>query len=83
MAPFLDVPVLRKIVQTLTNDPRGDFDQWAKNPLILKMLSEAKKALEEKRFTEEEAEHLILQYIKACCFSPAPPSRRHLRPGLK
>lgn len=65
IAPFLEVPVLRKIVQTLTNDPRGDFGQWATNPLIIGMLRDAKKALDEGRFTEEEAERMILDYVKA------------------
>lgn len=36
--PFLKYPVLRKVVQTLTNDPRNDFDVWASNPRVISML---------------------------------------------
>ena len=41
VAPYLEHPLLRKIVQTFTNDPRGDFAQWATNPLVISMLEQA------------------------------------------
>ena len=43
VAPFLEHPLLRRIVQTFTNDPRNDFAQWATNPLVLRMLEEARE----------------------------------------
>ena len=65
MAPFLKVPVLRRIVQTLTNDERNDFGHWATNPAIVEMLSAAKEAIETGRMTEVEVEHLLLAHAKA------------------
>ena len=32
VAPFLENPVLRRIIKTFTNDERGDFAKWACNP---------------------------------------------------
>ena len=66
MAPFLKVPVLRRIVQTLTNDERNDFGHWATNPAIIEMLTAAKDAIESGRMTEAETEHLLLAHAKAC-----------------
>jgi len=63
MAPFLENKVLRKIVQTFTNDPRNDFSKWANNPLVIRMLTKAKELMDEGRMTEDEAEHLILQQL--------------------
>jgi hypothetical protein len=71
VAPFLKVPVLRQIVQTIANDQRGNFSQWATNPTIIEYLSLAKKALDDGLMTEAEAEHLILAQIKV----------RHAGPG--
>lgn len=65
VAPFLKVPVLRRIVQTIANDPSGDFTKWATNPLVLEHLSVAKKAIDDGLITEQEAEHLILAQVKA------------------
>ncbi|KAK3280441.1 hypothetical protein CYMTET_11721 [Cymbomonas tetramitiformis] len=64
IAPFLDNNVLRKIVQTFTNDPRNDFSKWANNPLVIRMLTQAKELLDEGRMSEEEAEHIILAQLK-------------------
>jgi hypothetical protein len=66
MAPFLKVPVLRRIVQTLTNDERNDFGHWATNPAIIEMLTAAKDAIESGRMTEAEAQHLLMAHAKAC-----------------
>ena len=65
VAPFLEIPALRRIVQTLTNDPRGDFAQWATNPRIMDMLHQCKAMLDEGRVTEAEVEHTMLSYVKA------------------
>lgn len=35
---FLKYRPLRKVIQTLTNDPRNDFDFWAQNPQVIAML---------------------------------------------
>ena len=66
MAPFLKVPVLRRIVQTLTNDERNDFGHWATNPAIIEMLTAAKDAIESGRMTEAEAQLLLMAHAKAC-----------------
>ena len=47
IAPFLSNRVLRRIVQTFTNDPSGDFSKWATNPRVVGMLREAQKLREE------------------------------------
>lgn len=60
VAPFLENPVLRRIVKTFTNDERGDFAKWACNPRVLEMLREAKKAMDEGRLTEKEVEHIMV-----------------------
>mmetsp|Transcript_6686 Transcript_6686/g.9074 ORF Transcript_6686/g.9074 Transcript_6686/m.9074 type:complete len:344 (-) Transcript_6686:184-1215(-) len=64
IAPFLENRVLRKIVQTFTNDPRNDFSKWASNPLVLEMLQQAKELMDEGRMSEDEAERLILAQLK-------------------
>ena len=61
VAPFLSSPVLRKIVMTFSNDPRGDFAQWANNPRVLEMLKRLQGYLDEGRMTEEEAERLLVR----------------------
>lgn len=65
MAPFLEVPFLRRIVQTLTNDERGDFGAWATNPRIVEMLTAAKEAIDTGRMSEVEAERLLIAHAKA------------------
>lgn len=47
VAPFLHTPVLRRIVQTFTNDERGDFGKWATNPRVIEMLREAQRIIDE------------------------------------
>lgn len=64
VAPFLATPVLRNLVRSLTNDEYGDFDRWATNPLILRMLGEAKKMMEDGRLSEAEVERLIIAQAK-------------------
>ena len=65
MAPYLQIPFLRRIVQTLSNDERGDFGQWALNPRIQAMLAQAKQALDAGHVSEAEAERLLLAHAKA------------------
>ena len=43
VAPFLENKVLRRIIKTFTNDPKGDFAKWARNPLVIQMLTRAKE----------------------------------------
>lgn len=64
LAPYLEVPFLRRVVQTLANDERGDFAQWAGNPRILEVLAATKEALHTGRLTEVEAERLLLAQAK-------------------
>ena len=63
VAPFLDNRVLRKIVQTFTNDPRNDFGKWANNPQVIDMLQQAKELMDSGRMTEDECEHIMLQQL--------------------
>ena len=64
IAPFLENRVLRKIVQTFTNDRLNDFDKWARNPIVLEMLKGADDAMREGRVTEDEVEHNIIAWLK-------------------
>lgn len=43
VAPFLENKVLRRIIKTFTNDPKGDFAKWARNPRVIEMLTRAKE----------------------------------------
>eukprot|EP00873_Tetraselmis_striata_P045271 jgi/Tetstr1/465535/TSEL_010204.t1 len=61
---FLKYRPLRKVIQTLTNDPRNDFDFWAQNPQVIAMLEEAKKMLDEGRMTELEMEDIMLKQFQ-------------------
>ena len=65
VAPFLKIPVLRRIVQTFTNDEHEDFGRWAHNPLAIQMLQQAKDLLDEGRMTEAEMEALLLSQMQA------------------
>ena len=46
IAPFLENRVLRRVIQTFTNDPSGDFGKWASNPRVIEMLREAKRMVQ-------------------------------------
>jgi len=65
IAPYLAIPVLRRVVQTMTNDEQGDFGRWACNPLVLSMLRETRQALADGRMTEAEVERLLIAQAKA------------------
>jgi hypothetical protein len=43
VAPFLENKVLRRIIKTFTNDDKGDFAKWARNPLVIQMLARVKE----------------------------------------
>lgn len=64
VAPFLDYPVLRKVIQTFTNDARGDFDIWATNKQALSMLQQAKHLLDTGALTEDELEQNMLRQLQ-------------------
>jgi len=63
IAPYLEIPVLRRIIKTFTNDAREDFEKWACNPLVLEMLKKAKSALDEGRITEQDAENVMIESL--------------------
>ena len=65
VAPFLENPVLRRIIKTFTNDERGDFAKWACNPRVLEMLRRAQKAMDEGKLTEAEAERIMIESVAA------------------
>lgn len=64
IAPYLRTPCLRRIVQTFTNDVRGDFSAWAANPRVIEMLAAAQRMLDEGRMSEEEMEQVLLAQLK-------------------
>ena len=66
MGPFLENPVLRRIIQTFTNDADGDFEKWANNPQVLAMLTEAKRLMDEGRVSPAEMEGLLLKHVQVC-----------------
>ncbi len=72
VAPFLKVPVLRRIVQTFTNDEYEDFGRWANNPLVLQMLQQAKALLDEGRMSEPEMEALLLAQLASPALAAQP-----------
>ena len=65
LAPFLPCAPLRRVVQTLFNDERGDYAAHATNPRVLAMLQEAKDAIDGGYMTEEEVSRLLVAYAKA------------------
>lgn len=65
VAPFLKYPVLRKVVQTFTNDEHEDFGRWANNPLAIQMLQQARDLLESGRVTDVEMEAHLLRQLQA------------------
>lgn len=79
VAPFLAVPVLRRLVATLCNgatdgatDGAADgatFSDWATNPEVLRHLRLAHLALAEGRVTEEEVERIVLAHAKVRALS--------------
>lgn len=64
IAPFLKNKTLRRIIQTFSNDPQGDFEKWATNPRVLNMLQEAQKAIDEGRLNEADAEEFMLRMLR-------------------
>ena len=38
IGPYLKNPVLRRVIQTFTNDPEGDVSRWATNPEACSLL---------------------------------------------
>ena len=65
VAPFLENPVLRRIIKTFTNDERGDFAKWACNPRVLEMLRRAQKAMDEGKLNEADAERVMIESLTA------------------
>jgi hypothetical protein len=65
IAPYLAIPCLRRVVQTLANGEEGDFGRWASNPLVLEHLAAAKRALEDGVLTEEEIERVMVAQVQA------------------
>ena len=65
VAPFLENPVLRRIIKTFTNDERGDFAKWACNPRVLEMLRRAQKAMDEGKLNEADAERVMIESLAA------------------
>ncbi|KAL4428099.1 hypothetical protein ABPG75_002188 [Micractinium tetrahymenae] len=64
IAPFLENRVLRRIVQTFTNDPSGDFSKWASNPRVVEMLREAKRLMDDGYLNEDEVEQFMIRQLQ-------------------
>lgn len=64
IAPLLQNKVLRKIIQSFTNDESGKMDYWACNPEVLRLLKEAKRKMDEGIVSEDEMEALLLANLQ-------------------
>ena len=64
IAPFLRNRVLKRIVMTFMNDPNGDFEKWAKNPLVIGMLATAQRMMDEGRVSEADMEEQLVRMLK-------------------
>ena len=66
LEPFMRSPCLRRVVQTLANDPDPEhgLDYWSGNPRVLQLLQHAKELLDEGRVTEKELEQLLITQFK-------------------
>ena len=64
IAPYLQNRVLRRIIQTFTNDPANDMGKWAGNPSVLQMLQEAKRLMDGGYVTEDEMERLLIAQMQ-------------------
>ena len=66
VAPLLQNKVLRRIIQSFTNDNKCKIDFWACNPEVLRLLHEAKRKMDEGFVSEEEMESLLLAHLQVC-----------------
>ena len=64
VAPLLQNKVLRRIIQSFTNDDSGRMDYWACNPEVLRLLHEAKRKMEEGYISEKEMESLLIAHLR-------------------
>jgi tetratricopeptide (TPR) repeat protein len=64
IAPFLRTRVLKNIISSFKNDAHGDFGKWARNPLVLEMLRDTQRAIDEGRANEEEIERTMVNYLR-------------------
>lgn len=64
LAPFLKRPALRRVIQTFTNDAEGNVQKWAGNQEVIKMLTEAKRMLDEGLMTEAEMDLAFASYCQ-------------------
>lgn len=70
VAPLLQNKVLRRVIQTFTNDENGDMQRWACNPEVLRLLYEAKKRMEDGTVSEDEMERLLLEQFQVSIIPP-------------
>ena len=64
LVPFLKNSVLRRIIQTFTNDAQGDVSKWACNPEVIRLLTEAKRLMDEGYVTETEMEAKLVAQLE-------------------
>jgi hypothetical protein len=64
LAPYLKHPVLRRVIQTFTNDEDGNMGKWACNPEVQRLLSEAKRLMDEGHVAEKEMERLLISHLE-------------------
>ena len=70
LVPFLKNGVLRRIIQTFTNDAQGDISKWACNPEVIRLLTEAKRHMDEGYITETEMEAKLVAQLKVSLSFP-------------
>ncbi|MEW5308635.1 MAG: hypothetical protein WDW38_000578 [Sanguina aurantia] len=69
VAPFMDHPVLRRVMHSFANGSDEGLTQWASNPRVIEMLTTARSLLRHGRMTEGELETMLLQRIKSPALS--------------
>ena len=79
--PFLKNSVLRRIIQTFTNDAQGDVSKWACNPEVIRLMTEAKRLMDEGFVTETEMEAKLVAQLKVSLSSPPALLLLSLLPG--
>jgi hypothetical protein len=70
IAPYLANPVLRRIIQTFTNDEHGDFGKWAANSMVLQMLEQTKNLIDKGHLSEKDLEHALIAQLQVHLFPP-------------
>ncbi|CAG9461271.1 unnamed protein product [Pedinophyceae sp. YPF-701] len=64
LGPLVGIPVLRRIMLTFMSDPSGDFERWAANPYVQRVLRGAAEAIGRGVVSEADIEQSMLASLK-------------------